>query len=596
MPKRVAEDTPSGSLSRQDSGYGVKSRSGRVVKPKIFNDYDPLDDDNHSKDATDEHINATQSDDEDSRGTSSNDSFGPRGQRTASQPSRPSRRAISSFHTQSRPGGGGGGGGIFKAAAVEVLKQERRLMSTGDIARAAIARGLVVCTGKTPEATMASALYTDVKRKEEFSVFIRPSEGLFGLREWLDQGAPCVRNVVAAAGNGINDRRAPATMKRSSSQQHHASNQRYNTLQYSQHAAAAAVNAAAVPYQYHTNTNTNADDGDDDDDAVNEEEYNLISDGHQHSMDRLMELLDAAEEINKAARTMPTTMPAAAGADETTDGESDKENDKRDTKHAAVVVASPVHAACHPRNVNQNRSEGAEAAMDAARSQGSLPCELQSCADTVAEEAIRAAEAAVCRLTQRYGEGHPQVNRGYLTLARLYTFDLPSPSRKLAESAVEQAQENISRVQETAVLHSTATTVALSTCKTDEDDSSFTDIMQKLHDEATVDAVECQARLQSVHAALVNAVKPFQLKHLSAAAAVGKAATGAIETEHADSQGKISMEGEDAYCPAASLISPIQQTSTGGVSSGTAEMTPLMMVNTAGSAVQTAVVVAGPGV
>jgi hypothetical protein len=31
---------------------------------------------------------------------------------------------------------------------------------------------------------MASALYTDVKRKERTSVFIRPVEGLFGLREW----------------------------------------------------------------------------------------------------------------------------------------------------------------------------------------------------------------------------------------------------------------------------------------------------------------------------------------------------------------------------------------------------------------------------
>ena len=35
---------------------------------------------------------------------------------------------------------------------------------------------------------MASALYTDVKRKESNSVFIRPHEGLFGLREWADKG------------------------------------------------------------------------------------------------------------------------------------------------------------------------------------------------------------------------------------------------------------------------------------------------------------------------------------------------------------------------------------------------------------------------
>ena len=75
-------------------------------------------------------------------------------------------------------------GGIFKGAAVAVLRQEKRLMSTGEVTRIALARGLFQCNGKTPEATMASALYTDVKRKEDKSLFTRPEEGLFGLREW----------------------------------------------------------------------------------------------------------------------------------------------------------------------------------------------------------------------------------------------------------------------------------------------------------------------------------------------------------------------------------------------------------------------------
>ncbi|KAK2078962.1 hypothetical protein QBZ16_002652 [Prototheca wickerhamii] len=83
---------------------------------------------------------------------------------------------------------GSGGGGIFKQAAVEVLRAERRLMPTGEIARLALLRGLVRATGKTPEATMASALYTDIKRREGTSIFIRPHEGLFGLREWLELG------------------------------------------------------------------------------------------------------------------------------------------------------------------------------------------------------------------------------------------------------------------------------------------------------------------------------------------------------------------------------------------------------------------------
>ena len=54
----------------------------------------------------------------------------------------------------------------------------------GEIARLAMKRGLINCNGKTPDATMASALYTDLKRRDVNSIFIRPHEGLFGLREW----------------------------------------------------------------------------------------------------------------------------------------------------------------------------------------------------------------------------------------------------------------------------------------------------------------------------------------------------------------------------------------------------------------------------
>jgi hypothetical protein len=38
-------------------------------------------------------------------------------------------------------------------------------------------RGLILSQGKTPEATMASALYTDVKRKAEKSAFTRCANG-----------------------------------------------------------------------------------------------------------------------------------------------------------------------------------------------------------------------------------------------------------------------------------------------------------------------------------------------------------------------------------------------------------------------------------
>ncbi|GBF98412.1 hypothetical protein Rsub_10477 [Raphidocelis subcapitata] len=79
-------------------------------------------------------------------------------------------------------------GGVFKGAAVQILRLERRLMSTGEITKLALQRGFLKAQGKTPEATMASALYTDVKRKPADSLFTRPQEGLFGLREWIHEG------------------------------------------------------------------------------------------------------------------------------------------------------------------------------------------------------------------------------------------------------------------------------------------------------------------------------------------------------------------------------------------------------------------------
>lgn len=62
------------------------------------------------------------------------------------------------------------------------------LSHTGDITKIAVKYGYINVQGKTPDATMASALYTDIKRKEGRSIFIKPHEGLFGLREWWDMG------------------------------------------------------------------------------------------------------------------------------------------------------------------------------------------------------------------------------------------------------------------------------------------------------------------------------------------------------------------------------------------------------------------------
>jgi hypothetical protein len=104
-------------------------------------------------------------------------------------------------------GSGRVSGGIFKTAAQEILAQEARLMTSGkrvhnaatphapplqacqpnhlltacmsiwmcagEITKLAIERKLLKCTGKTPENTMASALYTEVRKKAATTVFIK---------------------------------------------------------------------------------------------------------------------------------------------------------------------------------------------------------------------------------------------------------------------------------------------------------------------------------------------------------------------------------------------------------------------------------------
>lgn len=106
-------------------------------------------------------------------------------------------------------------GGIFKAAAIEVLRQEMRLMTTGEIAKMALTRNLIKCSGKTPEATMASALYTDVKKREHNSAFVRPKEGLFGLREWAKGGTmmPSIESKIMNAAENVTHPQEEATQE-----------------------------------------------------------------------------------------------------------------------------------------------------------------------------------------------------------------------------------------------------------------------------------------------------------------------------------------------------------------------------------------------
>ncbi|KAI8101121.1 hypothetical protein M9435_001229 [Picochlorum sp. BPE23] len=185
------------------AGTVMMSRSGRQVKPKVYADELVGDGaflaqiDSKTRDA-DVH-------------SSAEDCESPIGEDTRRQiVGDDDGKKTSSGGRRGGKSGKGSGGGIFKAAAVSILQEEGRLMSTGDIAKLALRRGLIKCSGKTPEATMASALYTDIKRKVGESTFIRPREGLFGLKEWEERymcggERPCVGSSVAKNTSSAHD-------------------------------------------------------------------------------------------------------------------------------------------------------------------------------------------------------------------------------------------------------------------------------------------------------------------------------------------------------------------------------------------------------
>jgi restriction system protein len=51
----------------------------------------------------------------------------------------------------------------FKEAAKQVLQSADEPLSAAEITLTALERGLIATEGKTPEATMAAILYTDIK-------------------------------------------------------------------------------------------------------------------------------------------------------------------------------------------------------------------------------------------------------------------------------------------------------------------------------------------------------------------------------------------------------------------------------------------------
>lgn len=69
-----------------------------------------------------------------------------------------------------------------KEAAIKVLSQVGRPLSAQEITEQILSQGLWRTEGKTPAATVAAALYTDMKQQGDQSPFVRVAPQTFGLR------------------------------------------------------------------------------------------------------------------------------------------------------------------------------------------------------------------------------------------------------------------------------------------------------------------------------------------------------------------------------------------------------------------------------
>ena len=69
----------------------------------------------------------------------------------------------------------------FKKSAIEVLKKAQKPLHSREITREALAAGILVTEGATPEATMTAQLIMDVKNKGKSSDFIKTGPSIFAL-------------------------------------------------------------------------------------------------------------------------------------------------------------------------------------------------------------------------------------------------------------------------------------------------------------------------------------------------------------------------------------------------------------------------------
>jgi len=75
---------------------------------------------------------------------------------------------------------------IFRAFALQCLKEEGKALCAQELVAHALARNLPCKTGRTPEHTMASALYMDMETNDN-TPFCPYKDGKFGLYEWGEE-------------------------------------------------------------------------------------------------------------------------------------------------------------------------------------------------------------------------------------------------------------------------------------------------------------------------------------------------------------------------------------------------------------------------
>lgn len=326
-------------------------------------------------------------------------------------------------------------------------------MTTGDITREAMSRGLLKsCKGKTPDATMASALYSEVKTNGPRSTFVRPRAGHFGLREWQDH--PELRGLVSK-GDGLGRSWVPPTER----------HKLWKRIK--RHKTSPAI----LP----------TDDSDDDaHDELHEDHHHLrqqppdtwgglrllveaveIDCAESGSNEgrcgqapsppsRVVEPMNgdswpglhgsdcsptAAAEEEDAATTGDEAEPETQNCSPTTLGSRDDEKEWKDCKdgkeeehHCSGDVAMSQDVDSHSGHINSGGSRVAPVASQEALSPTSA-LQLESIVNTVTQ------------MEQTLGFNHPLVGQGYLFLSRVLQLQGTLPAILMAQAALTRVYE-----------------------------------------------------------------------------------------------------------------------------------------------------------